>query len=403
MNIAYLTSEYKDISLGNKDKFTSISNTFAKEWVKQGHNVIVIHNASCFHKFIYMIPDNVKGYFENKFGFMWGSYDSVKYKEYVQDDVQIFRIPIKKYIPHRSPSKSSIKSQVSVIRQIFTENNFTPDVIIGQWISPQMEIIYNLKDVYKCKTSVVLHGNGYYNEKKFPIEKYLTKIDKLGVRSAYHAKEVKDALHLDYEPFICYSGIPDDYLSHYSINTNKFDKLDKWKFIFVGRLIEYKKVDSVIKALSKINNIDWELNILGEGDQENYLKRLTKDLQCEKKVNFLGKVSRNEVMKKMSESHCFIMVSEGEVFGLVYLEALGASCITVASEGGGIDGVIKNNENGFLIESGNENKLEKLIKKMTTIDNSIIKEMVKKGYYTAQDYRDSAVAKRYLHSIVDND
>lgn len=401
MNIAYLTSEYKDISLGNKDKFTSISNTFAKEWVKQGHNVIVIHNASCFPKFIYMIPDNVKGYFENKFGFMWGSYDSVKYKEYVQDDVQIFRIPIKKYIPHRSPSKSSIKSQVSVIRQIFTENNFTPDVIIGQWISPQMEIIYNLKDVYKCKTSVVLHGNGYYNEKKFPIEKYLTKIDKLGVRSAYHAKEVKDALHLDYEPFICYSGIPDDYLSHYSINTNKFDKLDKWKFIFVGRLIEYKKVDSVIKALSKINNIDWELNILGEGDQENYLKRLTKDLQCEKKVNFLGKVSRNEVMKKMSESHCFIMVSEGEVFGLVYLEALGASCITVASKDGGIDGIIRNGDNGFLSNQGDEKNLFETINKIVNMDIDKIKEISSNAYDTAVKLKDSEVARKYLELVLE--
>ena len=48
MRILMLTSVYKDESLGNKDTSTNIVNSFVKEWKKQGHEVLVIHNSHCY-------------------------------------------------------------------------------------------------------------------------------------------------------------------------------------------------------------------------------------------------------------------------------------------------------------------------------------------------------------------
>ena len=42
------------------------------------------------------------------------------------------------------------------------------------------------------------------------------------------------------------------------------------------------------------------------------------------------------------------MISQGEAFGLVYLEAMARGCITIASRGEGFDGIIKDGINGFL-------------------------------------------------------
>lgn len=53
-------------------------------------------------------------------------------------------------------------------------------------------------------------------------------------------------------------------------------------------------------------------------------------------------------MYLMKKSHCFVMVSKGEILGLVYLEAMASSCVAIGSIGEGIDGIIVDGENGCL-------------------------------------------------------
>lgn len=400
MNIAYLTSEYKDYRIKKGDTYTYISNSFCREWVKQGHNVLVIHNASCFPRIIYCIPQKCKDIFESKIGFTWGSYDAVRKDEYYDQEVHVYRLPIKKYIPHVSPSEKNLDNQAEMIKRIFKENQFTPDVIIGQWVSPQMELLYRLKRDFNCTTSVVLHGNGYVSSSNFLAKKYLDNIDKLGVRSKKQAEELQALLGLQTKPYVCYSGIPDNYIEKYTQDVEKFKRIDKWKFAFVGRLVEYKKADILIKALNTLKDIDWELNIIGEGAQLPELIELCKNLNCESRVIFHGKISRNQVMEVLSSCHCFAMVSEGEVFGLVYVEALGACCVTVASKGGGIDGVIKNRKNGYLVEAGNAEELGEALNEIVHLNYEELKRMVIYGYNTAVEFTESNAAKKFLNSVL---
>lgn len=399
MNIAYLTSEYKDLSLGNEDTSTYISNSFCRKWKEQGHNVVVIHNASRFPKIIYFVPKFVKRIFESKIGFTWGGYDSVKKKQYEDKGVCVYRLPICKIIPHRSPSNRRLDEHVEKIKVFFNESNFVPDVIIGQWASPQMELIYRLKDTFNCKTAVVLHGEGYVNLEKFPTKTYLQKIDKLGARSKTSSDNIQKLLCLNETPFVCYSGIPDEYLRDYKCDVAKFSNIRKWKFAFAGRLVELKKVDVLIRSLNHIKEVEWELHILGEGAQLSELQRLCRELNCENSVIFHGKVDRKEVMNVLSECHCFIMVSVGEVFGLAYLEAMGACCITVGSVGGGIDGVIHNNENGFLVPAGNEEQLTVLLRRMINLEPDEMKQIARAGYNTAVEFSETRVAERYLDAV----
>lgn len=400
MNIAYLTSEYRDYRIKTGDTNTYIANSFARSWVKQGHNVIVIHNASCFPKIVYYLPNKIKKVYELKTGSTWGVYDAVKKDNYCDEDVTVYRMPIRKYIPHKSPARLILNKQVKRIKEIFDENKFIPDVIVGQWVSPQSELIYCLKDYYpNCKSGVVLHGDTYVNDRDYPALKYFQKIDRIGTRSEAHAISIMQGLHLKKKPFVCYSGLPDEYVNSYTINLDKFSGIEKWKFAFVGRLVEYKKADVLIRALCKLESIDWELNIVGEGGQLPELKQLCEQLNCQERVVFHGKVNRDKVMEILSSCHCFVMISVGEVFGLVYLEAMGSCCVTVASIGGGIDGVINNGINGYLSEGGDERDLVDLLKKITTSSEEELKQIVNQGYQTAVEFSESRVAKSYLQKI----
>lgn len=399
MNILMLTSVYKDESLGNEDKSTNIVNSFVHDWVKMGNRVFVVHNSHRYPIIVHKIPHQIKSKLAAKMGFYISDYNVVCKKHYEDGGAKVWRLPMMKVVPHKAHSRKMILRQTSIITKILKENDFIPEIIVGHWASPQMEIISELKKLYNCRTAIVLHGTGYIDRKDYPVHEYLKGIDKIGCRSKAQAEIVKNMLELKEAPFVCYSGVPDEYLRKFELNTNKFLDTSTWRFVYAGRLVKYKNIDTVIKALSELT-IDWQLDIIGDGAEEDNLRSLCENLNCTDKVIFHGRTSRDRVMEKLSEAHCFVMVSKGEIFGLVYLEAMAATCITIGSTGEGIDGVILDGENGFLVEPGDVEKLVQKISGITSLKQDDLHRIGKESYNTAIRYSDSRMAEDYLGKVL---
>lgn len=401
MRILVLSSVYRDESLGRVDTSTNVVNLFVREWNKQGHEVLVIHNSHCYPKIVHKIPKKVKKMLASKMGFEISDYEAVKEKEFMDYGVKIFRLPIKKFIPHCKPSNNIIEKQVNRIIEILEKENFKPEVITGHWASPQMEIISKLKMKYNCRTAIVLHGVGYIGSSGYRIKDYLKNIDLLGARSLSQSRRLKDILKLEQLPFVCSSGIPDEYIDSYKLNTEKYNDIKTWRITYVGRLVSYKNIDSTIRALSEINDINWEFNIVGEGAQYCELEKLARSLNCIERIHFFGHIQRNEVMQILKDTHIFVMISKDEVFGLVYLEAMAASSLVVASRNGGVDGIIVDNENGFLCTEGDTKELKGILINIMDKDKESLKHIVAKGYESVKDYSDYKVAERYLCKILE--
>lgn len=400
LNILVLTSVYKDEENTKYDTSTNIVNSFVHDWSKMGHRVIVVHNSHMYPSFIHRLPIFIKKKLESKMGFWVADYKMVCKKKFNDHGAIVYRLPIKKYIPHSSPSKKKIYLQIEKIVEILKKEDFIPDIITGHWASPQMEIISRLKDLYLCKTAVVLHGTGYIDSEKFPAKIYLSKINQIGARSVSQARQIQRILNLKEKPFICNSGVPDKYLKNYPLNLNKFDNISKWTFTYVGRLVAYKNIDATVKALSNLKNIDWELNIVGDGSERENLEKLAKALNCSDNVKFLGRVQRHQVMEILKNTHVFVMISTNEIFGLVYLEAMAASCITIASKDGGVDGIIVDGSNGYLCTEGDSAELSSIINNVIfsrPLDD--LKSIASQGYQTANEHSDSKEALRYLNTI----
>ena len=401
MRILVLSSVYRDESLGRVDTSTNVVNLFVREWNKQGHEVLVIHNSHCYPKIVHKIPKKVKKMLASKMGFEISDYEAVKEKEFMDYGVKIFRLPIKKFIPHCKPSNNVIEKQVNRIIEILKKENFKPEVITGHWASPQMEIISKLKMKYNCRTAIVLHGVGYIGSSGYRIKDYLKNIDLIGARSLSQSRRLKDILKLEQLPFVCSSGIPDEYIDSYKLNTEKYNDIKTWRITYVGRLVSYKNIDSTIRALSEIKDINWEFNIVGEGAQYCELEKLARGLNCIERIHFFGHIQRNEVMQILKDTHIFVMISKDEVFGLVYLEAMAASSLVVASRNGGVDGIIVDNENGFLCTEGNTKELKGILINIMDKDKESLKHIVAKGYERVKDYSDYKVAERYLCKILE--
>ena len=119
---------------------------------------------------IHKIPGKLKKVLASKMGFEISGYEAVKEKIFLDEGVKVFRLPIKKFIPHCKPSNNVIERQINKIVDILKTENFKPDVITGHWASPQMEIISKLKMKYNCRTAVVFHGLGYMESSGYDVK-----------------------------------------------------------------------------------------------------------------------------------------------------------------------------------------------------------------------------------------
>ena len=118
--------------------------------------------------------------------------------------------------------------------------------------------------------------------------------------------------------------------------------------------------------------------MIGDGKERKTLEKIDKN------VKFLGSLPHDKVLEKMRENDIFVLPSVGETFGMVYLEAMASGCITVCTKGDGVDGIIKNGENGFLVEP----------------NSNSVNALRNNSFSTIKNYTSAICAERYLQQIL---
>ena len=152
-----------------------------------------------------------------------------------------------------------------------------------------------------------------------------------------------------------------------------------------------KNIDKVIKACKGLEC--FELTVIGDGKERKKLEKIDKN------VIFTGRLPHDEVLAKMRNSDIFVLPSVGETFGMVYLEAMASGCITVCTKGDGIDGIIKDRENGFLTEPNPENIKETLLN-IKNLTKEELNSLYTNSFNTIQHYTSTLCAERYLQQIL---
>lgn len=146
---------------------------------------------------------------------------------------------------------------------------------------------------------------------------------------------------------LIYNGID---LSH--SKSNKEEQIDgKFIFCFSGRLHKVKNLRYLIEQFSLLQkrHENSVLNIIGDGEEKKELVNLTKKLNL-KNVNFLGALTKNELLSKLQESHVCVISSiyEGLSNSLLEYGVLAKPVIVSNIEGNKI--VIKNEDYGYIFD-----------------------------------------------------
>ena len=130
---------------------------------------------------------------------------------------------------------------------------------------------------------------------------------------------------------------------------DKFVEDDEPLALFVGRLVPHKGIGILIRALEYLQN--GKLLIIGDGPYLNWLKQLTKKLNLEERVVFVGPISDYWLPAYYAATDVVVLPSTSrlEAFGIVGLEAMASGKPLVLSDIPGVRDVISSDE-GFIVE-----------------------------------------------------
>jgi glycosyltransferase involved in cell wall biosynthesis len=116
------------------------------------------------------------------------------------------------------------------------------------------------------------------------------------------------------------------------------NKLDIIKFVSIGSLSDKKNFSTTIKALAKLNSVDWEYSIIGEGPERNVLEKLIIDLGVQNRVRLVGWT--DQIEKQLHNADIQLIPSLWEGFGLVAVEGMSTGLPVVASNVDGLREVL---------------------------------------------------------------
>jgi glycosyltransferase involved in cell wall biosynthesis len=169
---------------------------------------------------------------------------------------------------------------------------------------------------------------------------------------------------------VIYYGV--NFKKFININRKKIENLRKKlnidkKIIVLGcvaRHVEQKSLDIVLKSfflfVKKNPEIKAKLIMIGRGHLENNLKQLANNLKISDKVIWIR--NTNNIQLYYNIFNIFCLSSKYEGLGLVLLESLASGVPVLATRSGAIPEIVKNNFNGFLIETSDcQNELKNIL------------------------------------------
>jgi glycosyltransferase involved in cell wall biosynthesis len=127
-------------------------------------------------------------------------------------------------------------------------------------------------------------------------------------------------------------------------------------FIFVGRLIDQKNPELLLRSFALFKNLSGlqsKLHIVGDGYLLPKLKKLSKTLDIEEDCFFHGWVDNKDIHNFLKGAKTLLSTSRSGGMEIVRLEALASGCAVVTTNTGGTHFFETNSDIGFIISEPN--------------------------------------------------
>ncbi|MDP4262312.1 MAG: glycosyltransferase family 4 protein [Bacteroidota bacterium] len=351
MNILYLCEEYPP---GKNGGIGTMVNVLGRELVRQGHNVYVAGlYPPGYSQADYDEDKGVKVWrlrYKADIGLIKGNYsffDTLYLKLYKYSALLHFdTIASARYL--FGFIKDLVKEYNIDIIEMPDWNTFLHNSLTTSHI-PSFEVPLVIKlngsDSYFAREM-----NTRINSRIFKAEQaLLNRANAIASASLYTAKKTKEIFKVSKEITVLYNSI--------NIPSNVEKSAHSNTVIFTGALVRKKGIISLLQAWNLANTRcpRANLHIYGKGPVHKLKKLLTKDSGSS--VFFHEHVSREILLRELSNSTVAIFPSYSECFSFAPLEAMAAGCAVIYSSRSSGPELITHNEDGFLIDPDDINAI----------------------------------------------
>lgn len=321
----------------------------------------------------------------------WKDYGTIPFKETL-DLVTVFHpryLAFPKRIMFEKSGWLYYLGMKKVLNDILEKNAL--DLVHAHTVLPDGQAAMYIRRQYGIPYVVTIHGDDLYNtinqsyKRKSAIEDVLNESSKIIIvgsslrkiiLSNFHKIQAKNILVIN-------NGVD---INKFNSPARSYPNRNKFKILSVGSLIERKGHTLVLEVLGELSGkLSVEYMIVGDGQERARLEQSVKEKGLSKIVKFHGSKAPNEIPKFMKDSDLFVLPSWDEGFGVVYLEAMASGLPIIASKEQGIEDVIRNGENGFLVKPGDSDNLLEICEKVIS-NRSLYERISKEAIKTASSY-----------------
>lgn len=209
----------------------------------------------------------------------------------------------------------------------------------------------------------------------------------------YYNQRIQKKTHIIYNPVnerVFETSYNDD-------NDNLKSKIKEERvkrIISVGRLYPQKNQKMMIEAFAKIapKFPEWSLVIYGEGYLRKDLESLVERLKVKDKVLLPGRCET--VIEEVAKSKVFCLSSDYEGMSNAMIEALCVGTPVISTKVSGTDELIRDGENGLLVDIGYTEGLAKALEKL--LSNRELREKIgKEGQKLATRFKTDTIVDQW--------
>ncbi len=173
----------------------------------------------------------------------------------------------------------------------------------------------------------------------------------------------------------------------------QFNKESKLSILFVGQVNQRKGIPQLLEAVSRFDEGQLSLTIVGKYNENDWF---IKKYEERKNIDFVGSVTFDRVKNYYENADVFVIDSFAEGMAQVGIEAMACGLPIICSENSGVNDLVQEEVNGFVIPCGNVQALQKKIQWFLENRDQIPlmgQEAAKTGKKYTWDYYEANVIK----------
>ncbi|MFO7965717.1 MAG: glycosyltransferase [Desulfobacterales bacterium] len=252
---------------------------------------------------------------------------------------------------------------------LFIAKRIRPDILHAHWTIPQGISGVICKKLLKIPLVTTVHGSDIFSFSRSKLNSLNTWILKHSTACTVNSSATAAAVHkmAGIDPTIIPMGVDTDFFRPKKKKKTEKELNGRWErtILFVGRLIDWKGVDNLVRAMPLVlaKFPASRLIVVGEGLERQRLENLSRELGVAGSIDFTGGLSQNEIVDYYRMADVFVLPSiinekgETEGLGVVLLEALACGVPVVGTKVGGIVDIIAHEKTGLLVPQKSPEKL----------------------------------------------